>query len=122
MKGEIFVITGAVFDRDNDGTRDADNQAQRMQSNNGNTRVAVPSHFYKVILAPRHDLFWETISFLLPHQQQTPNNDATLENAIVSIDEIEALTGIDFLTAIAAQDANREQTIETFTATALWPH
>lgn len=47
LKGEIFVITGAVFDRDNDGTRDADNQAQRMQSNNGNTRVAVPSHFYK---------------------------------------------------------------------------
>jgi endonuclease G len=122
LKGEIFVITGAVFDRDNDGTRDADDQAQRMQSNNGNTRVAVPSHFYKIILAPRHDLFWETISFLLPHQQQTPNNDTTLTNAIVSIKEIEALTGIDFLTAIAAQDANREQAIESFTATALWQH
>ena len=91
------------------------------QSSNGDTRVAVPSHFYKIILAPRHDLFWETISFLLPHQQQTQNNDATLTNAIVSIDQIESLAGIDFLTAIAAQDANREQTIEAFTATALWP-
>jgi len=122
LKGEVFVITGAVFDRDNDGTRDADDQAQRMQSSNGDTRVAVPSHFYKIILAPRHDLFWETISFLLSHQQQTPNNDNTLTNAIVSIDQIEALTGIDFLTAIAAQDGNREQVIEAFTATALWPH
>ena len=35
-------------------------------------------HFYKIILAPRHDLFWDTISFLLPHQQQTQNNDPTL--------------------------------------------
>ena len=91
-----------------------------MQSNNGDTRVAVPSHFYKIILAPRHDLFWDTISFLLPHQQQTQSNDATLTNAIVSIDQIEALTGIDFLTAIAAQDAGREHVIEGFSATALW--
>ena len=93
-----------------------------MQSTNGDTRVAVPSHYYKIILVPRHDLFWDTISFLLPHQQQTQNNDATLTNAIVSINQIEALTGIDFLTAIAAQDANREQMIEAFTGTAVWPH
>jgi hypothetical protein len=61
-----------------------------------------------------------TISFLLPHKLQTKNNDATLTNAIVSIDQIEALAGIDFLTAIAAQDAGREHVIEGFSATALW--
>ena len=84
------------------------------------SRRSAIAHFYKIILAPRHDLFWDTISFLLPHQQQTQNNDATLTNAIVSIDQIEALTGIDFLTAIAAQDAGREHVIEGFSATALW--
>ena len=57
---------------------------------------------------------WKLIEMPLPRVQIVG------ERAIVSIDEIESLTGIDFLTAIAAQDAGREQAIEGFAAAGLW--
>jgi endonuclease G len=46
----LFIITGAVFDRDNDGQRDPDSDAVRMAPLN---RVAVPSHFYKILIHVR---------------------------------------------------------------------
>ena len=48
--GQIYVTTGAIFDRDGVPGRDPDANAARMQSNNGKARVAVPSHYYKTFL------------------------------------------------------------------------
>lgn len=62
----IYVVSGAIFDRNNDDARDPDDEAQRMESNNGNTRVGVPSHYYKVIVR-RDDDGYKSISFLIPH-------------------------------------------------------
>ena len=47
--GEVYVTSGAIFDRNGDGIRDADDEAQRMISRNGQSRVAVPTHYYKVV-------------------------------------------------------------------------
>lgn len=65
----IFVTSGAILDRNGDGSRDADANAVRMQSNNGFSRVAVPSHYYKIIVREGQD-GPKSISFLLDH-----NND-----------------------------------------------
>ena len=61
-KDTIFVITGVVLDRNDGGARDADSDAQRMRSNNGNERVAVPSAFYKIVLHERPTGFVENIT------------------------------------------------------------
>jgi endonuclease G len=39
----IYITSGAIFDRDNNGVRDADADAMRMHSRNGKSRVAVPN-------------------------------------------------------------------------------
>lgn len=90
----LFIITGAVFDRDNDGIRDRDSSAVRMAPTN---RVAVPSAFYKILIHRRSSGKVDTKSFLLPHDDRNDTNSFDyLESKIATIDQIEAVTGIDF--------------------------
>lgn len=124
VKGEIFIVTGAVFDRDGDEQRDPDSAAERMISNNSQARVAVPSHYYKIILHERPNGFIENLTILLPHTNESITGTAAntyLANHITNIDEIEALTGIDFLTGIASENPDKEAAIEANTADELWP-
>jgi endonuclease G len=67
--GQIFVTTGAIFDRDGVAGRDQDQKAVRMRSNNGKSRVAVPSHYYKTFLRQDGSTI-HAISFVFEH-----NND-----------------------------------------------
>lgn len=113
--GKIYVISGSVFDRDGDERRDRDADAQRA----GETRrVAVPSHFYKIIIHVRPNGFIDTISFILPHDNVSESNpNSYLRSHIVSIDEVEAVTGIDFFPDL---DDTRESVTESFEAPGLW--
>jgi endonuclease G len=56
--------------------------------------VGVPSSFYKIILNPTTG---DTVSFWFPHVEDTGDQIASY---IVSIDEIEKRTGIDFLARV----------------------
>lgn len=115
--GEIFIITGCIFDQDGDGTRDADDDAILVETG----RVAVPTHFYKIILHEGANGFIENISFLLPHVDSSPSRtqkDAFLTSHITTIDTIEGLTGIDFL---ADLEDVKEKAVEKHKANALWP-
>jgi endonuclease G len=61
----------------------------------GKEEVAVPKYFYKVLFDvsaanPR------MIAFLIPHK----NSDRPLYEFVVSVDELEELTGIDFFHAL----------------------
>jgi endonuclease G len=106
----VHVITGSVFDRDGDGQRDADADAKRMKSNNGKTRVAVPSHMYKIIVDRRGSTA-ESLAILLPHDQTDVDGTQAqqfLEEHVRPIADIEAVTGIRF--NITANEA-----------TSLWP-
>ncbi len=102
----LYVISGSIFDRDGDGRRDPDADAKRMKSNNGQTRVAVPSHFYKIILHRRSDGTLESLSVMLPQDQvERVGNEAIqhLEKHIRSIRDIETVAGLNFsLTATEA--------------------
>ena len=67
--GEVYVTSGAIFDRNGDGVRDADDEAQRMISRNGQSRIAVPTHYYKVVWRHEGDRIL-SITLMLEHTDQ----------------------------------------------------
>jgi DNA/RNA endonuclease G (NUC1) len=87
----------------------------RMQSRNGNARVAVPSHFYKVIARRRPDGRTETLSIMLPHNDANPDGPAALrylQEHVTDIASIERVAGIDLFSA--ANDVEESRTLWTF--------
>lgn len=81
-RGELYVITGPVYDPVPEGTI-------------GSNKVSVPSHFYKIAFDP---VRVEAVAYLLPHKKLR-NND--LPNFITTVDAIEQKTGFDFLSALS---------------------
>ena len=73
----IFIVTGGVL-KDNLKTI-------------GEGKVAVPNQFYKIILDNTNGKI-KVLAFLVNHQ----DSDLPLYKFVVSVDEVEALTGIDF--------------------------
>jgi DNA/RNA endonuclease G (NUC1) len=96
----IYVITGSIFDRDGNRKRDADDRARRMKSRNGKSRVAVPSHFYKIVFSIRPDSVVESISLMMSHNQKDLAGDKAIQylaTRITSIGRIEAIAGAKLL-------------------------
>jgi endonuclease G, mitochondrial len=111
----VYVISGSVFDRDGDGRRDRDSDAPRMESNNGQERVAVPSAFFKLITRQKADGSLETLSVLLPHDNTRLTGDpavAYLRGKVTSVAALERVTGLDFFPTATASLGE---------STALWP-
>ncbi len=73
----VFVVTGGVLNGRMDVIGDED--------------VSVPNQFYKVLIDTNSGNT-KMIAFLMPHK----DSKQPLYNFVVSVDEIEALTGIDF--------------------------
>lgn len=121
VKGEIYVISGAIFDRDESGERDPDDLVNRLPFRG---RVAVPSHFYKIIIHERADGFMETMAIVLRHHDWSPPGDQRegyLTARLTSIDQIEELTGIDFLPGLGQINPRKEFAVERSVAASLWP-
>lgn len=76
--GEVYVITGPIF-----------YQGQSLGSI-GRNKVAVPTHLYKVILAPHQA---QAIAFIIPN---APEDVATLDRFEVPVNQVEQLTGLQF--------------------------
>jgi len=74
-RGELYVVTGCMFDGDH------------PVIGNG---VGVPTHFFKVVYDPINQ---DAIAFLVPHRDISKGD---LPGFIVSVDEIEQRTGLDF--------------------------
>ena len=91
--GYVLVISGAIFDRDGDGRRDPDADAETFTPQN---RVALGTHFYKIVIHHRPTGVVDTISFVLPHNNNKNSKDSYFKSKIRAIDEIEGHTGIDF--------------------------
>ena len=73
----VYVVTGGVFTDDMETIGDED--------------VAVPNSFYKVLLDKSRGEF-KAIAFLVPHE----DSDKPLYEFVISIDELEQKTGLDF--------------------------
>lgn len=81
-KKNIYVIDGPIYDSSDGKTIGPD-------------KVVVPERFYKIIVSCTEDgRDLDAIAFILPNKR-SPNN--MLPKFIVSIDEIEKATGLDFL-------------------------
>lgn len=75
-EGRIYVVTGGVL--------------SSFESSIGANNVTVPKHYFKVIYNPNKD--GKMIAFILPNEKSSK----PLESFVVSVDEIESRTGIDF--------------------------
>jgi endonuclease G len=120
-KGEIHVVTGAVFDADGNDARDPAKDAKRVKPRE---KVAIPTHFYKIVLHERPNGFIDSIAILLPHTDDTvpetlpkPKKLEYLQDHIVSIDQIEAVTGYDFFPEMPAI---KQKAVERSVAAGLW--
>jgi len=97
--GDLYVISGSVFDRDENGSRDPDADAERMVANNQTRRVSVPSAFFKIVACHTRDGVTETLAILLPHDQRRRGGAEAYEyfgEHVVALDAIEAVTGVSF--------------------------
>lgn len=107
-RGELWVITGPLFvDEDGDGIVEYYAIGRRQ--------VAVPTHYYRIVVAFRpgsEEL--EALAFLVPNRDVRQ----PLESFLTSIDEIERLSGIDFL---ADLDDGVEEALESARAARIWP-
>jgi endonuclease G len=74
---DIYVVTGGVL---NEGLETI-----------GNEEVAVPRYFYKILMDETNGEY-KMIAFLVPHE----SSKKPLYEFVVSVDEVEKLTGIDF--------------------------
>lgn len=100
--GTIYVMSGAIFDRNDDNVRDADADAVRMKSRAGKKRVAVPTHYYKIILR-KDGARVQSIAFLLKqdrraHGVKWDDVRPDVERAISTIEEIEDKSDLKLLT------------------------
>jgi endonuclease G, mitochondrial len=93
---DLVVITGPIY------------QAARVPI--GTNHVAVPSHFFKIAYEPRRN---RAVALILPNEKIKGND---LGKFVRSIDEIEELTGFNFLTALSKP---RQRAVEKNVAT-LW--
>ena len=70
--------------------------------------VAVPTHFYKIVVNPSGP---EVIAFWMPHRENTRYDAASY---LSSVDEIEEITGLDFMSLlIDDQENDLERRIES---------
>ncbi|TFH88663.1 DNA/RNA non-specific endonuclease [Billgrantia azerbaijanica] len=99
--GVVQVITGPVF-----AERFVDGALHRVGL------VEVPEAFYKIIVVPAEEP--RALAFLMP---QEVRGDEPLDDFLVSIDEVEARTGLDFFPRLPEAEAD---TLEGEVETAGW--
>ena len=79
-RGVVYVFTGPVY--------------RGQIATIGKNQVPVPSHLWKVVYDPTNE---EAIAYLIDHKNLYTRD---LDNYVASIDDIEAITGLDLLSQI----------------------
>ena len=80
----------------------------------GDNHVAVPSHFYKIIVDANDPDDISVLAFMLPNESLTGRQYTEF---LTSVDEIEILTGLDFLRNLPDQV---EIEVESTVAAEVW--
>ena len=121
LSGWVHVISGSVFDDDDDQQPDDPANAQLSQGSSG---VGVPSHYYKVIIRETTPGQVEAITLLIPNAANVPGRGAQditkdnyLRQRIRTITEVRRRTGLDLLPTPPFD----KQTLEQAVASDLWP-
>jgi len=116
QEGAVHVFSGAVFDIDGDNKPDALGKTRWMQPTG---RVAVPTAFFKIVVRER-DGRPDVLAVMLPHRLLGPKEQGALsrllERGIVTVAEIEEVTGLTFFAGMPGRADLRQ-----WKAGALWP-
>jgi endonuclease G len=97
--GTLYVITGSIFDANNDGQRDGEAEITRMHSNNGQQRVAVPTAIYKIFAYKTIDRGIVTLTVVLPNDETAVTHDQAIDYLTGHVEQIayvEKRTGLKF--------------------------
>jgi endonuclease G, mitochondrial len=97
---ELHIVTGTLF-LPNQKTK----EVRYPVIGEGN--VAVPTHFFKVVLVIKNEGEPEVFSFLVPHKKYQPNEP--LEQFFVSVEKVESLSGLIFFKGLEGK-INKKQT------------
>src|SRR2546427_4103512 len=121
LSGWVHVISGSVFDDDDNQQPDDPAAAQLSQGSSG---VGVPSHYYKIIIRETTLGQVEAITLLIPNTANVPGRGAQditkdnyLRQRIRTIAEVRRRTGLDLLPPPPFD----KQTLEQAVASDLWP-
>ncbi|MBW2063347.1 MAG: DNA/RNA non-specific endonuclease [Deltaproteobacteria bacterium] len=105
QRGTLTIITGPIF---------------AIQGNRvsyqvvGENHVAVPTHFYKIIVDASNPNRPEALAFMLPNENLSGRS---YREFLTSIDEIEKATGLDFLSALPVAV---QESLESEKASRIW--
>ena len=106
--GQAWIFTGPLY-------INADSARIDPPDSIGPDRVAVPTHFFKVILAEPAPGDFQVYAFIMPNSlTRIPGRP---KDYLVSVDHVEQLTGLDFFALLPDSTENR---IEHITQTD-WP-
>lgn len=114
--GAVHVITGSIFDWDEDGTPDP--TTRRISAAK---RVGVPSHFFKIVLRERPDGELAVLAAVLPHRNQRVAGDRRepyMTRHLVRVADIERVTGLKFFPEMTP---SLRLKLEQAVASELWP-
>ncbi len=105
QRGTLTIIIGPIFAVEGNQVR---------YEVIGDNHVAKPTHFYKIIVDTNNPESVEALAFMLPNERLSGRNYSEF---LTTIDEIEAATGLNFLSAlpVAVQNA-----VESRRATEIW--
>jgi endonuclease G, mitochondrial len=102
-----YILTGPIFfdpKEENEATANGVINFETI----GDDAVAVPTHFYKIILGKTSSGGFKTVAFVLPNEKHKGPEDFTV--FIQSIDWIEEHTGLDFMPKLtSAQEEELER-------------
>lgn len=140
-KGELYIIAGPIFrsssraldpyltederlavldDPDEIPLVRAQPPTQRQVIYNvlGNKEVAVPSAMFCIVIDNRNPEQILALGFIINNARRTAGQGRSLSDTLVSIDEIERLTGLDLLSGLAD---GTEAALEAQVPVNLWP-
>lgn len=105
QRGALTIISGPVFEP---------RAGKVTYPVLGGNSVAVPTHFYKIVVDASRAGDVQALVFLIPNEAPRETDLATY---LVSIDQVERLTGVDFLSALSDGE---EDALEARVAPGLW--
>lgn len=95
-KGDVYIFSGPIF---GDSVKYMPYYRMTGGAKVKVDSIPIPTHFYKIVIHKVNSKY-EVISFILPHQAFADNTD--LRQFIVTVDEIEKLTSINFFSKMSA--------------------
>ena len=93
---DTWIITGAIYQRDDAPGQDIHHTAWRMQGKDGDRRIAIPSALYKIV-AQWEDGQWHTLTVMLPNTDrliEEGQKRSYITDGIRSLSRIQQLTGL----------------------------